>query len=154
MNRDDIQLVATGVRFVRNVGHFQKEFLGWSIFSSPSAACSVQTTNVATNKELCHIFLGLWQQRLLLGRHRYCYWQRLFVPSSVTRWQHYFFIIWQLTAKKICPIASEIYQISHKFCQILNRPFKNCPKYFKIFLKWRNFAKSGHNKFTSYLWEH
>ena len=29
-------------------------------------------------------------------------------------------------------------------CQILNKPSKELPKTFKVWPKWRNFAKSGH----------
>ena len=43
--------------------------------------------------------------------------------SSVTRWLHYWFIIWPLITTKMCAIANrKIAKSGLKLCQILNEP--------------------------------
>ena len=44
--------------------------------------------------------------------------------STVTRWLYYFYNIWPLTAKKICPSALEVYQIRHNFLPDIKWTFK------------------------------
>ena len=39
---------------------------------------------------------------------------------------------------QICP------KVGLKFCHILNKSLKNCPRLLNILPKWRKFAKSGH----------
>ena len=54
---------------------------------------------------------------------------------SVTRWLNYFFIFWQFTTMKVCPIAKIFPKLGSKVCQSLNEPLKvdqNIPKIAKL----------------------
>ena len=52
--------------------------------------------------------------------------------------------IWPLTPMKICPIAWKFPKVGSNLCPMQNEGLENSPKAFKMWQKWRIFAKSGH----------
>ena len=51
-----------------------------------------------------------------------------FATTSVTRLLNYVFNIWPFSRKKICTISQKFAKAVVKFCQIQNKPSKNCLK--------------------------
>ena len=63
--------------------------------------------------------------------------------TSVTRWLNYVKVFGHLQQWKLAQRKNIFPVVGSKFCQVLNKPSKNCP-IIKIVPKRWNFAKSGH----------
>ena len=56
-----------------------------------------------------------------------------FVVFSVTRWLDYFFNFWPFTTMKVCHFDEMFVEVGRlQFCQILNKPSKDCQKVLKF----------------------
>ena len=57
----------------------------------------------------------------------------IIVVDSVTRWLDYFFNFWPFTTMKVCHFDEMFVEVGRlQFCQILNKPSKDCQKVLKF----------------------
>ena len=101
---------------------------------------------------MCCIFLGVWRKRNSFPlvpiqpsspttKELHAVW-----PDGELIFQHL-----AIYFNETSTIAYKICHINLRFSHIVNKPSKKLPKTLKILPKWRNFAKSGHTGWMTYL---
>ena len=71
------------------------------------------------SKFLSQTFLSVLSSKLVMG--------------SVTRWLDYFFNIWPFTTMKVCYFGKMFAKVGLKFCQLRNKPSKDCQRVSKFY---------------------